>query len=207
MKKVVYTNPAPQSSLKGAGNFFSAVSGAFGYVRGLHPKYGTVKVELMNGIMLHSVRVAARGWVNETDANVSGGYDLPPVGSFVFVFFPYGRGNTSGATVLFSVFDNANKKHATRIKEGDEAKIVTVLEGGIRTTYDRETGNYLVEDIDDAKLKILIDKENKKVELFDWNDNKMSFSSSGLKLEGKGNTVSLEAGKTVINGHLEVINP
>jgi hypothetical protein len=197
--------PTPQQSIHGAGHFSGFIGGALGYVRTHRIKECAVKVELLNGIMLHTVRVPSRGWVAEVANRVTGTVDLPPINSLVFVMFPYGMENLSGATVLYSVFDDANSKHAGRLVEGDERKSVSILEGGIKTTYDRETGNYLVEDLDDAKLKISVDKEGKKIELFDWSENKISLSSDGVKLEGKGNTVSLQTSKVLINGNLEIL--
>lgn len=232
----------PQSAMKGAGLFSSFIGGAFGYVRSHHVKQAAVTVELMNGIILHSVGVPSRlEWVaNTANEKSTGAMDLPPVGSLVFVLFPYGIENTSGAMVLFSVFDDTNKKHQEFFVEGDEAKVVRVREGGIKTTYDRATGNYLIEDVDDANFSILLDKENGAIALADWNGNavtidadgievadsngnnvimdsagiiletddaqvsRVTLNSDGAKLEGKGNTVTLETGKTTINNNLEV---
>lgn len=201
-------NPArhiPQSALHGAGQFSDFVGGAFGYVRGHLIELSAVKVELRNGTILHSVAVPANGWVHDIDGGKStGGVDLPPVGSYVFVLFPYGIENTTGAMVLFSMLDPQNKKHKEFLTAGDEPKVVQVLDGGIRVTYNRADPSYLVEDVDDAKFKILVDKKNKAVTYTDWNDNKITANSDGMKLEGKGNTVILESGKVSINGNFEV---
>lgn len=194
---IIYRNPpepTPQNALLGAGHFSGFIGGALGYVRAHHIELAAVKVELLNGMMLHTVRVPSRGWVAPMGSgDVTGTVDLPPIDSLVFVLLPYGMENLTGATVLFSVFDEANADHAKRLKVGDERKVVAVHEGGIRTTYDRETGNYLVEDIDDAKLKILVDKGNKALSVSDWNDNKINGDSTGLKLESAETDVFIKA--------------
>jgi hypothetical protein len=207
MVRVVPTpEHVPQSALGGAGVFSDFVGGAFGYVRKHLILLSSVEVELRNGILLHSVAVPARGWVHDIDgeSKSTGGVDLPPIGSMVFVLFPYGIKNTTGAMVLFSVFDWQNKKHQEFLKEGEESKIVEVLDGGIKITYDRADPTYTVEDVDDAKFKIFVDKKNKVVTYSDWNDNKITANSDGMVLEGKSNTVKLESGKVTINNNLEV---
>lgn len=207
--------------MMGAGGFSSTISGAFGYVREHHAKLATVTVELMNGSILHSVAVPSREWVCDVENNAStGGFDLPPVGSFVLVFFPYGIENVTGAFVFGSFFDPYNSKHQAFLVEEEQDKITTVYAGGIKTVYDRTTGNFTVSDVDDEKLSIRVDKENGELAVTDWNDNAITLNSSGMvlatpddtvtmdsngiKLEAKGNTVELKTGKAVINGHLEV---
>lgn len=196
----------PQSSMQGIGGFSSMIMGAFGYVRGHHIKTCSVRVELMNGTVLASVGLPSREWVCDTAGGKStGGIDLPSVGSLVFVLFPYGSGNVAGAFVLASFFDSDNAKHKEFLVEGDEAKVKTIYEGGIRTTYDRETAAFTVEDVDDAKLSLRIDKGAKEIELKDWHDNHILFAADGVVVEGQGNKVELVAGKAVINGNLEVL--
>lgn len=205
IRMIPQPKPIPLSSMISIDSFPGAIAGAFGYVRVHHIKTASVRVELVNGTILHSVGVPAREWVCDTADNKStGGIDLPPIGSLVFVLFPYGIRNTSGAFVLASFFDYENEKHKEFLQEGEEAKAVTVLEGGLKTTYDRETATYTLEDVDDAKLSIRLDKANKEIVLTDWHDNKATLDADGMVLEGKGNTVSLETGKVVINGNFEV---
>lgn len=222
IRMIPQPKPIPLASMASANPFSGTIMGAFGYVRAHRIKTASVRVELLNGTILHSVGVPAREWVCDTAGNKStGGIDLPPIGSLVFVLFPYGIRNTSGAFVLASFFDYENEKHKEFLQEGEEAKAVTVLEGGLKTTYDRETATYTLEDVDDAKLSIRLDKENKEIVLTDWHDNKatldadgmvlegksntVTLDADGVTLEGKGNTVSLETGKVVINGNLEVL--
>lgn len=208
MVRHIRVRPRPEAvaqSAMGTGAFSSTISGAFGYVSAHHIKTASVSVELLNGIVLMSVASASREWVCDINTNTSAGaVDLPPVGSLVFVFFPYGIENTSGAFVLASFFDYTKKSHADLLVEGDESKVTTVRAGGIKTVYDRKTGNYTVSDIDDTKLSIRVDKENKNLAVTDWNDNKVTLDSNGITLEAKGNTVKMETGKVLINGHLEV---
>jgi hypothetical protein len=191
--------------MKGAGIFSDFIGGAFGYVTKHNLKTWTVDVQLMNGIIVHAVRTPSREWIDETADTVTGEVNLPPIKSFVFVLFPYGIKNTTGAIILFSVFKDSNKKHLTRLTEEDENKIVKVLSGNVRTTYDRETGDFLLEDLDDEKLKITLSKSGKTLSVTDWNDNKITANSDGMKLEAKGNTLSMESGKVLVNGHLEVL--
>lgn len=167
--------------------FSHTFSGAFGYVREHFIKQAAVSVELRNGILLHSVAVPSRGWVSDVDENTStGGVDLPPVGSLVFVFFPYGNENITGAFVLGSFFDHRNKKHAKFLTKGEEAKAVHVEVGGLKTAYDRQEKVFAVTDVDDEKLLIQLDKKNKKLTVTDWNDNKVTLDSNGVKLESSG---------------------
>lgn len=223
---IVYKEP-PQPSRQGAmfeaGVFTKTIVGTYGYVRSVSMKTATVSVELMNGVLLHSVRIPSRTWIDETADTVTGTVDLPPVNSYVFVLLPYGMDNLSGGIILFSAFNDRIATQEERLVEGDEKKVVDVLPGNIKTTYDRETGNYKIQDIDDDAFIIEIDKENKKIHVADWsgndiladpdgivitdaNDNKITGSTSGLKLEDKnGNTISMEAGKVLVNTHLEVL--
>ena len=186
--------------------FSPIISGAFGYVKEHFIGQAAVSVQLMTGIMLHSVAVPSREWVCDVDSSTStGGLDIPPIGSLVFVLFPYGISNTAGAMILGSFFDYRNDKHKKFLNAGDEGKVIKVFPGNLKTTYDRDEQVFTVEDVDDAKLLIQLDKKNKKLLVTDWNDNKITLDSSGVKLEGKSNTVKLETGKVTINGNLEVL--
>ena len=81
--------------------FSPIISGAFGYVKEHFIGQAAVSVQLMTGIMLHSVAVPSREWVCDVDSSTStGGLDIPPIGSLVFVLFPYGISNTAGAMIL-----------------------------------------------------------------------------------------------------------
>lgn len=194
----------PLASMQGAGTFSGFIGGSIGYVREQFIKNAAVKVELLNGIILHQVRVASREWVAVIDDEATGTVDLPPLGSMVFVLFPYGMENLSGAMVLCSVYDDRNDTHAKRLVEGEGKKVVTLREGGIKTIYDRATGNYLLEDVDDPSFLVRVDKGSSEIELVDWNANRFMLSSDGVTISAKGNTVELLSGKTVINGNLEV---
>lgn len=186
--------------------FASMISGAFGYVKAHYIEQCAVSVQLLNGMMLHSVAVPSREWVCDIDSSTStGGIDIPPIGSLVFVLFPYGMSNTAGAMILGSFFDYRNDKHKKFLIEGDEDKAIKVFPGNLKTTYDRTDKIFSVEDVDDAKLLIQLDKKNKKLIVTDWNDNKLTLDSDGVTMEGKGNTVTLETGKATINGNLEVL--
>lgn len=61
-----------QGSMFGAGVFSSTMVGVYGYVRAVNMEAASVKVELMNGVVLHSVRVPSREWIDETAPTVTG---------------------------------------------------------------------------------------------------------------------------------------
>ena len=189
---VVYqepSKPARQGAMFGAGEFTKTMVGAYGYVRAQHMATGTVTVELLNGVLLHSVRVPSRTWIDETAPTVTGTVDLPPKNSFVFVLLPYGMDNITGSIILFSVFNDRVPSQEARLVEGEENKVVDVLSGNMKTTYDRATGNYKIEDIDDETFGIELNRADKTLVVKDWN----------------GNTISMQSGKVLVNGHLEVL--
>lgn len=207
---IQYTEPptsARQGAMFGAGKFAATMVGVYGYVREHFIKTATVSVELFNGILLHSVAVPSRTWIDETAPNVTGTVDLPPVNSFVFVLLPYGMENVTGAIVLFSVFNNRVPKQEARLVEGEEKKVVEVLSGNIKTTYDRETGNYKIEDLDDAdNFVIELDKSNSRLHVKDWSGNDILANDSGIVItDTNGNTISMQSSKVLVNGHLEVL--
>lgn len=164
--------------------FSSFIGGAFGYVRRHHIKIASVQVELDTGSTLHYVRVPSSQWVADDGEVSTGRRDLPPIGSRVFVLFPYGIDNPEGAMVLLSVFEGKNKKHAAFLKEGDEKKVRTVREKGMIDTYDRETGDYTLEDADDANFVVSVKKSDKTIQIKDWNGNDILLSSDGVAING-----------------------
>jgi hypothetical protein len=223
---IIYKEPpqsSRQGSLFGAGNFSKDMAGVTGYVRKHSMKTMTVSVELKNGIMLHSVRVPSKTWIDETAPTVTGTVDLPPINTYVFVFLPYGMENLSGAVILFSMFDDRSEKQESRFVEGEENIVTDVVPGNMKTTYDRETGNFKLNDLDDENFVIEIDRENKKLHLKDWsenevtvdqngiiledtNTNKITAGSSGIEMADKnGNKITMQSGKVLVNNHLEVL--
>lgn len=169
--------------------FSSFIGGAFGYVRRHHIKIASVQVELDTGSVLHYVRVPSQAWVADDGAASTGRRDLPPVGSRVFVLFPYGIENPEGAMVLASFFDDKNKRHAAFLQEGDEKKVKTVREKGMVDTYDRDTGDYTLEDSDDADFIISVKKSEKKIRIKDWNGNDILLSSAGVEINGNSDQI------------------
>lgn len=193
----------PQSQMIGAGLFSDFIGGALGYVRDHRVKEAAVKVELLNGIMLHNVGVPSRTWVAASGSKVSGGLDLPPVGSLVFVLFPYGIDNPSGALVLFSVFNDDDKKHQAFLKEGEEKKVTVLEQGGLKTIYDRETGDLEIVDDSDSSMGIKVSLSSKEITVDDWNGNHVEMKSGGLTLKST-TEVKVDAPSCKMTGSLEV---
>lgn len=223
IRRLTILKPAeavPQSSLEKT-RFASMFTAAFGYVRKINIKLASVKVELLNGMILHSVAFPSREWVVVDQGASTGTVDPPPVGSLVLVAFPYGLENLSGAFIMSSFIDPRNKDMAKLLVEGDEAIVKTVKPGGLTYQYDRENKVLTVGDAVDENLSIRLDLDKKEIELTDWNgnhilldssgavleteDNTVTMDASGIKMEGKGNTVSLESGKVLINSNLEIL--
>jgi hypothetical protein len=183
-----------------AGQFVDFVAGAFGYVSALKIAQASVSVTLLNGITIHEVGVPSKEWVcNTTDANgdtvSTGGIDLPPVGSYVFVLFPYGIKNRSGAMILYSCFRDTDAKQAAFLSTDYENQRRIYRQGGIITTYDRSAKSFEMTDADNDDFSILVDKANKKLAIVDWSGNKVTIESAGITVEdANNNSVAMASG-------------
>jgi hypothetical protein len=186
--------------MKGAGKFADYIGGALGYVTELLIAQSAVSVQLLNGITLHEVGVPSKEWVcNTTNANgdtvSTGGIDLPPKGTLVFVMFPYGINTQAGAMVLFSIFEADDAKQAAFLSSDYENQRRIYREGGIITTYDRSAKSFEVTDADNTDFSILLDKANKKLAIVDWSGNEIEIDSDGITVEdANSNSVAMASG-------------
>jgi hypothetical protein len=202
MKQIIIEdgNPIKQSGLSQANTFGRNITIVYGTVTKIYIKLAAVSVKLDNGITIKYVAVPSREWESGDGA---GETDIPPAGSRVSVFFPYGQQNIAGCFVMNSPIDI--DADTDRLAEGNESKIIKLRKGGIRTVYDRSTGNYTVTDIDSNSFSITIDKENSIISVKDWSGNDFVMNSSGITITDKnGNTITMASGKVTINSHLEV---
>jgi hypothetical protein len=202
MKQIIIedNDSITQSGLSQADTFGKNINIVYGYVTNIYIKLAAVSVKLDNGITIKYVAVPSRQW--ETGDGV-GKTDMPPVGSRVSVFFPYGQQNISGVRVQDSPIDT--KVDTDRLVEGNENKVINFLKGGIQTEYDRSTGNYSVTDKDNSTFSITINKKNSIISVTDWNSNKIVMNSDGITITDKNNnTIAMASGKVTINNHLEV---
>jgi hypothetical protein len=202
MKRIIIEDnkPVTQSGLSQADTFGKNINIVYGYVTNIYIKLAAVSVKLDNGITIKYVSVPSREWESGDGA---GKTDMPPVGSRVSVFFPYGQQNISGVRVQDSPIDI--KKDTDRLVTGEENKITHLLKGGIQTVYDRSTGNYIITDKDNSSFSITINKKNSIISVTDWNSNKFVMNSDGINITDKNNnTIAMASGKVTINSHLEV---
>lgn len=187
MRRLVVKQQPGGSSQAGLQNSgFNAPLGVFGLwgkVIARHSEDHTVDITTDRQFVLQRVPVASRDWVTESDPP-TGGRDLPPEGTYVFMLMPSGQ--VEGGFIIASIFPQTLASLKTDfLKDDKEEEAFSRVEGGWQKTYDKAKGDLLVEDDDGFTLKIT--KSDKKTVVTDWHGNTVTLDSSGIVVKDTNN--------------------
>jgi len=106
----------------------------------------TVNLELQNGLELRNVEVRSLEWAGANSEGY-GERDLPPENCRVLILFP--DGIVENAFVLCSGLDLlgtvGTKQKEELLVSGKEDEHLKIREGGLKETYDKSTGSYILD--------------------------------------------------------------
>jgi hypothetical protein len=166
-------------------------------VKDRHSEDHSIDVETGRGYMVKHIPVASRGWVWEDDSGVGGVRDLPPVGAYVYVVLPEGR--IENGFVLCSFFPGKASEAIKKefLAENKESEALSEIEGKWKRTYDKEKGDLQVED--DDSFVLIVKKSEKKIDLTDWNGNKLLIDENGAKVTDKNsNEITMDGSGVLV---------
>jgi|GEM_PF-2083444 len=158
-----------------------------------HSSDNTVDLVLASGISLKRVGVRSLEWAG---ANADRGYgerDLPPKDSLVLVLFP--DGVIENAFVLCSALSivgtPSEKQKEELLADGKEREKIRITEAGWKETYDKGSGDYILESpaSDTNQIKITVSRSEEKVEV-DIGEKKLTVGSEN-KISANGATIEI----------------
>jgi hypothetical protein len=169
-----------QVELKNAGyNSPQGIFGMWGKVIARHSEDHTVDMLTDRGFEIRRIPVASRDWVTKDDLP-TGGRDLPPEDTYVFMIMPTGQ--IESAFIIASGFPhNLDALKDDFLVKDKESEAFSRKEGGWQKTYDKSKGDLLIEDKDGFSLSVK--KSDKAMVLTDWNNNKAIIDQDGIVIE------------------------
>jgi len=170
--------------------------GVWGKVLERHSVDHSVDVQLATGHEVTHIPVASREWTTIDEKPILGARDLPPKGAIVFVMMP--SGEIDSGFVLASCFlPIAEKQKDDFLVKDKETEALSVIEGGWKKTYDKEKGDLQVED--DDSFILIVKKSEKKIDLTDWNGNKLVIDENGAKVTDKNsNEITMDGSGVIV---------
>lgn len=185
----------------------SPLSATWGKVEKAHSKDNTVDVLLASGISLKHVDVRSLEWAGANSSRGYGERDLPPEDSIVLVLFI--DGIIDSAFVLCSALtvlgDPSEKQKAELLVSGKEREKLRISEAGWKETYDKDTGDLTLENLDNPQMTVKLDRSGNKIEaqignekLVVGSENKLTANGATIEITGAGGiNVSPFAGQSV----------
>jgi hypothetical protein len=152
---------------------------------------GTANIKLATGFIVR-IRIPSTVWPAQEP--VTGGIIYPPVGAEVMIYHPV---NDLNSGFIYPVNLNTRNKDVEEelLDQGDKE----VLPGGWEKTYDQEKGILTFKNGD---LLLTIDPDTKKIDILDFNANKILLDDAGLNIEDlHGNTFKSNSSAWEINGN------
>jgi len=143
-------------------------------------------VEMTNGFLLPRVPVRSLEWVVSDGSSATGERDLPPVDAKVVIIFP--DGIVDNAFILCSAFDPLSKgQDADFLVDGEEKTYLKINEQKWKTTYDKSTGDYLLESdsADTNTIKVTRNRTDEYV--------KIEVGSYLINIDAKNKKITLDA--------------
>lgn len=179
-----------------------------GKVTAVSSRLSAADVRLENGTVIRKAVVLSRQWVTDDGPSVTGRRDLPPVGSYVLVFFPEGPDRPDSAYVMGSMFMPISQvPHTPFIDEGTEGEEYERSPAGWTETINRETGRIEIQH--DGGIVVTVDPET-GITVTDQHGNTVTTADSGVNIgDANGNTVGMAAGGITIedaNGNQVVMD-
>jgi len=156
----------------------------------------TVNLELQNGLELRNVEVRSLEWAG-ANSEAYGERDLPPENCRVLILFP--DGIVENAFVLCSGLDLlgtvGTKQKEELLVSGKEDEHLKIREGGLKETYDKSTGAYILE-VNGAKIDI----DSSGAIKISRDEGKVSIASDGVTSISKNGGIA----RINVDGSVEV---
>lgn len=195
MKMKSTPRPFPQSNAMSS-LYNSSLSITYGSVKSNNTD-STTNILLVNGFLATNIRLISS--VFPSKEPTIGSVKYPQVDSQVIIIHPTGDLN-SGFVIPAPLDIRDDQVKDDLFDQGDK----TILPGGWEYFYNKETGKTEFKNGDFFDL--IVDPDTKVVSLVDFKENKIITNSNGMLFEDlNGNTVSMETGKVLINGNLEIL--
>ena len=193
----IKTRPKPVSQRNALSSLYdSKVAITYGFVDSNNTD-GTCNIELLTGFIVERVRILSSGYPGKDP--IVGGISYPPIESQVIILHPVDDINSG--FILPAPLDDKDEDVQEELLDQGNKKI---LPGGWSIAYDPELGKYTVSNGDFFVLDI--DPDTEITTLVDFHENKFTLDTDGIVIEDKNsNTISMEFGKVLINGNLEIL--
>lgn len=203
MKVLKFNNsPRPINQTNSRSSFFSkSLSVTYGSIDSNNTD-STCNVLLKSGFVATNIRLLSTVFPSKDPTY--GGVNYPQIEAEVLIIHP--EGDLSSGFIIPSPLDVRDDTVKTDLfDQGD----ITLLPGGWKHLYDKETGKaqFLHGDF----FSLIADPDTEKVTFVDFKQNKITTDTNGMLLEDlNGNTISMEAAtpttkKVLINGNLEIL--